>query len=317
MNNKISWRWNFVSLLIIVTSILAACTPIESANNGTDSVKDTELILTNTPEHSTTNTAMSATITPLPTEMPTQARTLTNEQTYAYFQSLYKGITDCDLPCWWGLSPGISTEEQLINTLTKLDSPQIIEYNGFREYKYNFEFPEIEGSLIEQNFFPRIWVENDHISYILISGHWVKENFDFSLSTILNELGTPSEIRVEPTVYDWEDPYYLLEMVYLEQGVIVRFSDSFEVSNKNLNICLDSWSETSPAFLLFAKDNSLTFNEIAEDTLLDNPDYFYHLEDIAFGYNPSNFYNQFSISGPTGCISLNEEYFVDNNLIND
>ena len=223
---------------------------------------------------------------------------------------------DCVLPCWWGLTPGVSTEEELNNSLGKLDYRQIIEYNDFLEYQYHFEFPEIKGALIEQNFFPRVWVEDGHVSYILIDGHWVSPDFDFSLPTILNEYGIPSEIRIEPTVYDWESQYYLLEIVYLEQGLIIRFSSSFEVMNNTLELCLDSWTETGVAFLLFAEDNPLKFDEIARKLSLENPAGFFVLEEIAFGYGPTEFYNQFSSPGPAGCISLNEETFLDSDLIN-
>lgn len=65
----------------------------------------------------------STLFSPTPTQTLTPAPTLTKAQSETYLFKLLKDNAGCKLPCWWGITPGVTTWE---------DTRKLIEYMGAR-----------------------------------------------------------------------------------------------------------------------------------------------------------------------------------------
>ncbi len=71
-----------------------------------------------TPVSTSSNTSLPPTLTQILTPVPT----LNNLQAKKYFSELLKNNAGCKLPCWWGITPGASTWEEV---------HRLIDYTGF------------------------------------------------------------------------------------------------------------------------------------------------------------------------------------------
>lgn len=310
-------RKNIYALIIYIIAVgtlFGSCVPgsIETESVPTPSLQEK----TDTPEQTVTPTATQTVIeiTATPTRTPTRIPVLKGEEALAYIESYYKDNGGCELPCWWGLTPGVSTEDDVFSLLSRLDRPNIEEHNNLNQYSYSFEAPFNEDFPYYDYSYIYIWMLDGKVIFISVNSLDVSESFDFSLSGILKTFGTPSEIWIKPIVYDWESPYYRFDVLFSEQGINLVFGGDFFVDNKELRICLDSGSKDYPYLppwlLLFSKENINSFNDITELIGPFEPNEYYLLDDIAFGYSVSDFYDQFIVPGANQCIELDEEVFV-------
>ena len=311
--------WILLTLIGLIGTALSSCLP-EHWETSTMEAPTSVMVSPTMEEGESAQTPTATpklTVASLPS--PTRVPTFTEEEARAYFQNIYKDNGGCELPCWWGITPGVSSEEEMILIFSKLDSPRIIQYENdlgekVTKYQYSFEVPVNEKFPLVEYFDPIFWIINSKVEFIGINALYVSEDFDFSLARILQTFGTSSEIWIKPTVYDWETPYFITDLSYFNFGISIGLANYFKVDGKELSICLSDEQNDFmylPAdLLLFSPEEEYTFEKIAERTLLFEPNEYYLLDDIAFGYSVEDFYNQFSVSGTNQCIAMDESMFV-------
>lgn len=317
----------FGLLVVMIASGLAACrqnaAPTAAAEMTVDNlltntvgVETKETQITDTPQVILTETP-TPTFTPTATFTPTWIPTLDQEKAFGYFESYYANNGGCDLPCWWGITPGESTVDDLVNLLSPLDRPRISPGDDFTIYHYAFDVPLIPPLDNYPDFpymEPSFIIEDQTVTFIQLISLWVSEGFDYSLQGFLQEFGVPSEIWLTPIIDDWIYPYYYLELVYPESGVIISASDEFDVENKEVSLCLGEFKFGSfpVSLLLFSPQESFTVEEYynAYGIIPLETDKVYHLEEVAFGYDERAFYDQFIESSGNDCIPLDEEIIV-------
>ena len=119
----------------------------------------------------------------------------------------------CKLPCWWGITPGVTKGSEAISFLeefTDLSSSG----NVYRSTGYTFEY-DYEN----QKYHLDLYIDKtDNISMILV------HNF-YSISDTLNILGAPSEVWFKTDVPLYFAVPVSLDFYYPNKGVIVSFYD--------------------------------------------------------------------------------------------
>jgi hypothetical protein len=164
-----------------------------------------------------TPTTAAATLTPLPT--------LEGEELELAVAELLANPMNCDVPCWWGAVPGITSIDEIKHAM----SP----YNfGIYEYEEGGEVVhlrfDIENNEEQGGFEVRI-VYN--FTNSILTGVTA---YSPSISEFLTKYGQPDEIRLwvnnDPRL---TNPTVWLQIVYLQKGMAVGFiTDMFVQDDK-------------------------------------------------------------------------------------
>jgi hypothetical protein len=176
---------------------------------------------TPTPRNSQLVTATTAPVTPA---TPTKAPTLSPAEAEAYVLDLFENNNGCQLPCWWGITPG-QTEWLAAQSFLQTFAVRITSLSTSDPHYYGVIIPippVVSSSKIAEHTYI---VRDGYVEMIeaLVGG----EISLYSLSTILNTYGQPTEIWL--STYDFPRgegglPFAVL-LFYPEQGMIARFDD--------------------------------------------------------------------------------------------
>jgi hypothetical protein len=171
-----------------------------------------------TPVPSQTGTPTS---TPLPTLLPGEAKALIYE--------LLQTNGGCELPCWWGITPGETTWKDTYNliSLMRATSNTSISLSDGRVFHGTGGF-----DWYPERIFNRIsFYERDGIVdgiYIRVEGYKDPSFFyklwkNYSPVQIISTYGQPTQIRFNIFYYGFDVPFSYLWMIYENQGFFVRY----------------------------------------------------------------------------------------------
>lgn len=202
----------------------AACTPTHNRQTPTP----TSETITLSPVAQATETAapratiqVTRLVTPTPTPSPTAVPptltplpTIAAEELETAVADLLANPMNCDVPCWWGAIPGITS----LNEIKYAVSP------------YNFDIYEYEEN-------GEVIILRLGIGYVEWSGDFeVRVGYGFSHSILLDVLaysppiseflaqyGQPDEVWLETMSFMRETLPFRLNMVYLQEGMAVGY----------------------------------------------------------------------------------------------
>lgn len=157
---------------------------------------------------------------------------------------------DCELPCWWGLTPGETTLDEIARFLqeTGFDrSWQLSSYTfSLNEYIRFGEpfFLQFEGYWSESGNFG-IWFSFDedilvniHVQFQEI-GDWIASSF-MTVPNFLDQIETIPEIYLPPN--EWLDTF-MIGFVYPDLHTEVTYTfdltDNYDAIHQELSLCLD------------------------------------------------------------------------------
>jgi hypothetical protein len=199
-------------------------------------------IPTNTPRPvelpSSTMPASSPTPTLVPTLTPLP--TLTGEQALAFVAHMQETNGNCELPCWWGITPGETTGLTARQILSPLREQMkfFIEYLGGSEARYELQLKEYNHIRIELIMrdevqpIDEIWVFSsipDEDKSTLYYESWRQ----YYVSELFARLGEPSDVWLGFGLHTGDHderplekiPYfYELYVFYSDLGLIVRYA---------------------------------------------------------------------------------------------
>jgi len=210
-----------------------------------------------------TETAANFTSTPtLPSQTPTAlvipsatiatvavVPTLESEKTVDLLHHIFEGSPDCQLPCWAGIKPGLTTNAEAERLLQPLS---VLIYGG---PFYSYKEKELSGSGGGRNFFfgdTRIrfdfdWVterDKDIVEMIEISADALNQNSEwiygaqpynqlfeeYNLHNILLRNGIPSQVWTIAEVYNYgndrphPNPEEFDILLFYDQGIFIKYT---------------------------------------------------------------------------------------------
>ncbi len=172
----------------------------------------------------------------------------TKEEIIEYVTNLLNTNNSCELPCFIGIIPGVSSW----NDVKAFFQPFSEIYpHGEEKSKFSTEIfiPRTGKDLI---LYMRLSITDGYIND-LIAGNFFSERF--SLSNILIEQGMPTSVFLSASNSDlppdkFIEPFYL-ELYYPEKGIIADFSGNATIDNNNIIGCISN----IPGLILWDKNN--------------------------------------------------------------
>lgn len=241
---------------------------------------------------------LTLTSTPLPTWTPLP--TLEPTTAMLYVENLLQNNAGCQLPCWWGLTPGETTLAEALHFLERFPSFYGIngDLNDYQVAGLQIPYPEDMGT-ISYVFRFRDGILED-ISDIYYGNLTTSNN----LLEMLNTYGQPDDILVS-AYYEprYSDYMAVIVLFYLQKGILVRYyGDSGGIIGDKILRCPQK--ATYPWLNLWAPSLNLTLDEAAKRYLdtMNWPTY-RTLED-ATGMSVETFYKTFKDVNNTTCLEL-------------
>lgn len=239
----------------IISATVIESTP--TATNTPTSVPSSTYTLTPTPSITPTNT---------PTKIPptwTPLATLSTQDAETLIYHLFETNGDCQLPCWWGLTPGLTpwqSAQQLLAQFATIETPSLNEGNEDNPsikttFYANVIVPvpvEISDIYFRQDF----EVQEGFIQSITIPTTGNVQNY--RLSKFLVENGRPNEILIR-TYKDNVQGFLPFEIAlfYSDKGILAVYYDQFaKVTGDNVQGC---FYNSNPFLGLWDPTNEMNF----------------------------------------------------------
>jgi hypothetical protein len=240
-----STRLTWISALIGLICLLTGCTSLSQTMEDVTPVMGTASTLVPSPSFTSTHTSIPVAsptrgepVDPVPTRtptvVPTLVPTLATDEALAFIRQMQATNGGCELPCWWGITPGGTTWKEAGRVLAPLrgyGSAHLAP--GFIFSGYSGIDARLYGS--SNSTVQEIWVfGSSHGS----DGSRKPLPFDeswqpYSLSGALRQLGMPSQVLIGfgPALGDGQppvdlstvEPSYELYIWYDEAGLILRY----------------------------------------------------------------------------------------------
>mgnify|MGYP001400443271 CR=1 FL=1 len=279
---------------IVATSLLPTQTPLPITQPPSATTD-----LTPTPTSTLTPTP---TTEPTPTETPFAIPTPPGIDTNEQVVWLLETNNGCQLPCWWGITPGQTKWEAAEKILTIFDT-EIYSVSDSEFVYYN--------PTIELPFGP---YEVNQVSPIYMAKNGIVEKIEtqvsigdtdyftqYTLPTFLTTYGQPEEVWLStyPSPFEENDLPFFAILFYPDQGIVASYDDNGERQADLVQGCPQD-KPVSRLILLPSGFNS-TFKETINKTSgLGERDYL-PLEE-ATGMDVTTFYETFKNPNNTLCL---------------
>jgi len=177
-------------------------------------------------------------------ELPTHAPmppTLTADEKHAYVMEMLTTNGGCDLPCWWGVTPGQSDWQGVVDYfVTRGDGFyfNLLSTQGLYHYYILHTFTERYGVV------QSIEVRSESLDNT--SSQFAQDWAHYSLDQVLSRYGEPSRARVALAlpVEPGGPIYYILYIFYDNLGVGIRYTGPAVEQGELLHTCFSFESIT-------------------------------------------------------------------------
>jgi hypothetical protein len=272
---------------------------------------------TNTPTHTsappTVYTPPSPTSSPIPTNTiipptPRPTTAMLPEEVNEFVLELLLTNNGCRLPCFWGINPGETSWNEVVNFLTPL--------------AYNIYPPTSDR---EKGFVHILLDENINFEELIDLDFHVKNGIvidigtdtglvhPYELSEFLKTHGIPSEIHIETGMsgMSLEDYKFRLYLYYPDLGILAIYRTPTIVTDDIVFGCPDNVS--SPGLILWKPDKEQSFMFWVQNGLqFGHPDnnikQHPHLED-ATGMSVEDFFETYIDPESEACFEVPRELF--------
>jgi hypothetical protein len=229
------------------------------------------VIIPPTPSPTKTFTPTSThwpTITPRPTPSVTRTPlpTLPPDKALAKLLELLKTNGGCKLPCWWGITPGVTSSDEAQAFLATFAS-KFTEDPSYLGYGVLFFVPQntIPGLLHGEPYGFGVYIDDNGIVEQI---HTWKP---YRLSDFLTDFGPPSQVWIygkSSRTLD-SNASYTMALFYPDQGIMAVWNGTAEKRDP-IRVCPNRF-DPGVFLKLWAPPVTKTFEEAAGSELLDGP----------------------------------------------
>lgn len=217
-------------------TVTASSTPIPASPTST---------ATHTPTPTTTRRP-TRTPTPAPTATlePTTYPTLDSQGRLNFVLQALKTNEGCQLPCWWGITPGKTTWEEMVNTFAKQGigfyqegQPDLglTTKDNYRQETVDVTFQR------NDDFVQSIDIETMYY-YFMAKPQYAEAWKSYSIDQVLSQYGIPTQVYLDLTIgaYDWTPGMvqtYDLWLEYASKGIAIRYPGELIRDNQGWYVC--------------------------------------------------------------------------------
>ena len=220
------------------------------------------------------------------------------------------GTPDCQLPCWAGITPGVTTWEEAIHLLTPVIELHITKdelrcrFGECKNFTWQYQ--------INNNLFSGGMYNKENIIYsIFIGGNQPSE--ELSLQEVFQKYGTPKNVLIiaSPHGLSGDPPMFYLYALYPDHSFVIKQRWQAQVSDKNIKAC--GKPESVTLGIVAIDEDQWNDNEIYQtghqlDISTTMSDKLRPIEDVT-NMNVESFYNQILKNDPSFCIVTPVEYW--------
>ncbi len=211
----------------------------------------------------------------------------------------------CQLPCWWGITPGSTTREEVLTFLEPIGKIEENPGNGYLWFGYQL-LGEPEGAYVESTTF----FKQGKVSRIFVFSNGTSQRY--KLFQLLEEFGKPDEVSLQVYREGFESPLpFDMFVIYRDQGIIARYKAHTKFAEQDLQGC-------------FTYGPDLWLYDVADPNLSDL-EFFYngyagvgtgpmsppiHSIDQAAGMSIDQFYQEYRSAG-SNCVNTPRDLWPD------
>ncbi len=233
----------------------------------------------------------------MPTITSTPAPTLTANERQALVQKMLQDNGGCELPCWWGITPGKTDWNTLRDRFIAFGGTvfDIIGANHLRSYSISHTFVNRSG-IVES-----IQVMGETAGGVP-SDRFAQDWQRYSLDRLLMRYGVPSEVQLSllPATEPGSFPGYRLTIAYDNLGFFVYYAGSATmVATKTLACPI--WRQVN--FIELQMQAPQPGISVVQSISPENKPFVHALED-ATGMGLDEFYQTFKNANSRACLNL-------------
>ncbi|WP_145962528.1 hypothetical protein [Bellilinea caldifistulae] len=168
----------------------------------------------------------------------------------------------CELPCWWGITPGKTTWKEAYDFLQPLawlvdiqQMPKVYPDNLFVYFYFAIDDqPTLMNSRIA-----RFSLHKETLSIA-----WITARQDYDLVSLVKKLGVPAEVWIYITGIPGTGPVvYTLKIFYPNKGIMITLYDYAELVRRNgedfVRICKKSLINQTGGVVVWSPDEKKEF----------------------------------------------------------
>ncbi len=297
-------KQRFFSFVLVLSLILIGC--ISKNTSGEESLVSTTTIPSSTllPTETSTPTP-TKTLAPTATFIiPTPTLSLTPLPTLSFYKTeylLYEAENKCDMPCWWGIIPGVSTWTETKQYIERFDRSR-----SFGIEKVTDPRGLITKSSDSDIYQWYVWIPNsDASTFILLE---VQDNLVtairvtqdlfakfFPIHKLFEVYGEPDKVLVYVSDYDKNNSIYnaFIYLVYEQKLILASYSYLGTETTNGVSLCVN---QLSPLGMTLWSSEV----ELNEDYSVYKP-----LDEFS-ALTPNTFYEQFKNKNHT-CFEMSKD----------
>jgi hypothetical protein len=249
----------------------------------------------------------------IPTQTWTPIPTLVPQEKQRLIDNYFTDVSNCELPCWWKITPGQTTWEearQILSPLGTEDGP--FGKNRLHKYFYTFQQP---SEFPPYGFGLEIWLADDRVIALRTDSQWIKTGLDSSLAGLLKAFGRPDHILVSVnTDSSNNEAPYQLELFFPDQGILIHDNGRAFLTEKSVILCPQKKdkNDIGPSILLFSRSDYKDYEKLTSDLFGDRTSgistlIFRRLSTVSNGFGEEEFFESFSDKLSDACIEISIE----------
>ncbi len=215
----------------------------------------------------------------------TPRSTLSGSQAQAFVIELLRTNGNCNLPCWWGISPGKTPWGEAEAYLATFASSVIAMGTRAEKSYYLVKFDNLPENISKGTIAASIVAWNSVVEEIQVDIY-------YPLTEILANYGEPDEIwvYVEGFTIMGYKPFFVIALFYARQGILTVYEGSAE-AERIVQICPDRIPSVEHRWYFWNPEQRMTFKGAGKKVLLEVKDY--RLLEDAAGMDVQTFYETY------------------------
>jgi len=206
----------------------------------------------------------------------------------------------CDLPCWWGIQPGVTTWDETKNLLADLPLYRItLAKKNKNAFIVAFREPIIRGLGPLSQFYQ---TDNGRVTIIETQLNDLEQ---YELSNILTKYGKPDGIRVATfnAPRDGVLPFRV-DLLYLRQGIRIGYSVNARLRGNEIIACMDE-AGSSVILTLWSPKDVDALDKLNGRFSFSTVDQLYYLpfDEAVKQMVIGDFYNTYRVNKAKPCLS--------------
>jgi len=187
---------------------------------------------------------------------------LTSDKARENLRNLLETNGGCDLPCWWGITPGITTIDQTVNILNTISTSMSVKEEVGEVTYLEITFPVPDGYPM---FNGQSYVFENNISKIIEAS--ASGVTSFQMKNVLNQYGLPSQVMFMGINSRSFGGKYLfsIDLIYMEKAMLLHYTFEVSATEEYFHIC--PRYEDAGSVIIWDKNMNLTIYDLNKHLL--------------------------------------------------